>query len=241
MKSPNGLTTIFFDLDGTLRFNKPAGREFFIDHAVARGHSVTPAIRAHVWRWEHLYWATSAELRADLQRFGGETKEFWIHYSARQLKELGYSADEAATLAPEFSRHMNDNYKPENQIDPTTPGLLAALHAAGYTLGVLSNRDKPFAEELEKHGLKEYFAYAIPAGEAQVYKPDPAIFDYIVNKAGVSHAEMVYIGDNYYADILGARNAGMKQVLLDIGGIFDEPGCPAIKSLTELPAVLEHL
>jgi putative hydrolase of the HAD superfamily len=241
LKAPNGLTTIFFDLDGTLRFSKPAGREFFIDYAATRGVPVTPALRAHAWRWEHRYWATSNELRADLQRFGDETKEFWIHYGYRQLMELGCSDKEAAALAPEVSRHMSENYKPENWIDPTTPGLLADLSAAGYTLGVLSNRDKPFDDELEVLGLKKYFQYAIPAGEAQVYKPNPAIFDYTVKKVGVSHAETIYVGDNYYADIVGARNAGIKPVLLDIGGIFDEPGCPAIKSLTELPAVLDQI
>jgi hypothetical protein len=31
MPSPNGIRAIFFDLDGTLRFNRPSGRDYFMD------------------------------------------------------------------------------------------------------------------------------------------------------------------------------------------------------------------
>jgi FMN phosphatase YigB (HAD superfamily) len=50
----------------------------------------------------------------------------------------------------------------------------------------------------------------------------------------------MYIGDNYFADVIGARNAGIHPVLLDIGGIIHQPGCPSLKSLTELPGILKH-
>jgi hypothetical protein len=48
----------------------------------------------------------------------------------------------------------------------------------------------------------------------------------------------MYVGDNYYADIVGAQKAGLKPVPLDIGSIFENPGCHIIKSLPELKEIL---
>jgi len=50
----------------------------------------------------------------------------------------------------------------------------------------------------------------------------------------------MYIGDNFFADVIGARRAGIHPVLLDTDGIFHQPGCPSIKSLTEIPGLLGH-
>jgi putative hydrolase of the HAD superfamily len=59
--------------------------------------------------------------------------------------------------------------------------------------------------------------------------------------AGCSAATTVYVGDNYYADVEGARAAGMMPILIDPDGIFPDPGCPVIRSLGELEAALTDL
>ena len=50
--------------------------------------------------------------------------------------------------------------------------------------------------------------------------------------------QTIYVGDNYFADILGAANAGLRPVLLDPDGLFPEAACPVISSLGELLGVL---
>jgi HAD superfamily hydrolase (TIGR01509 family) len=239
MISPNGVKAIFFDLDGTLRFSNPAGRKVFIDYAATLGVPVTDETLAKTWRWEHRYWASSDELKADIAQFP-EDSSFWSNYGRRQLLEMGCPDNEAEMLAPVINLYMGENYRPENCMDPSTPDLLASLRDAGFILAVVSNREKPFEEELVKLGLGSYFQFTVTASDAKSWKPDPGIFRFALDKANVLAAETVYVGDNYFADVIGARNAGLKPVLLDTDGVFANPDCHSIKSLTELPDILNN-
>ncbi len=237
MLSPDGIRAIFFDLDGTLRFNRPSGRDYFMDYAATLGVQTSPDQRAFVWRWEHCYWANSSDLLKDEANYP-DHDAFWLNYSRLQLIQMGCAADQAEQLAPLVHSYMKENYKPENWVDPVTFDLLAELKAAGFLLGVISNRDLPFDEELTKLGLDKYFTLAISGGEAGSKKPEAGIFHYTLTRAGSRPEETMYVGDNYFADVVGARNAGLHPVLLDIGGIFHQPGCPSINTLGDLPAVL---
>lgn len=239
MLAPNGIRAVFFDLDGTLRFNRPSGREYFMDYAATLGVPTSRDQRALVWRWEHYYFANSSDLKKDNAEYP-DTRDFWLNYGRRQLIAMGCTTEQAAQLAPAIHQHMNDNYKPENWVDPSTRQILSDLKSAGYFLGVISNRDKPFGDELKTLGLEEFFGLAISSHEANAKKPEAAIFHYSLDKAGASPSETMYVGDNYFADVLGARRAGIHPVLLDTDGIFHQPGCPSIKSLKELPGILGH-
>jgi FMN phosphatase YigB (HAD superfamily) len=48
----------------------------------------------------------------------------------------------------------------------------------------------------------------------------------------------LYVGDNYYADVVSSRAAGLTPVLLDPERIFPEADCRVIDGLTELLAWL---
>ncbi|MGF1505605.1 MAG: HAD hydrolase-like protein, partial [Anaerolineae bacterium] len=39
--------------------------------------------------------------------------------------------------------------------------------------------------------------------------------------AGCKPAEAVYVGDNYYADVVGAQRAGLPAVLIDQYGVYE--------------------
>jgi putative hydrolase of the HAD superfamily len=239
MLSPNGIRAIFFDLDGTLRFNRPSGRDYFMDYAATLGVPTSRDQRDLVWRWEHFYWANSNDLLIDEAKYP-ERDAFWLNYGRLQLIKMGCSAEKAEQLAPIVHAYMNESYKPENWVDPVSYDLLAELKEAGYLLGVISNRDLPFDEELAQLGLDEYFKLSISGGEAGSKKPEAGIFNYALKRADARPEQTMYVGDNYFADVVGARNAGLHPVLLDIGGIFHQPGCPSIKTLGELPGILGY-
>ena len=46
------------------------------------------------------------------------------------------------------------------------------------------------------------------------------------------------MGDDYYADILGARNAGLVPILIDRRDIFPDADCQVIKEIGELISFL---
>ncbi|HUE99269.1 MAG TPA: HAD-IA family hydrolase [Anaerolineales bacterium] len=239
MIQPNGIKAIFFDLDGTLRHSVPSGGDVFTDYVMTLGLHVNEEARLRALRWEHLYWANSVDLRDDLLAHSGETEKFWIEYSRRRLIALGASSEWAVEFAPGTSIHMGEFYKPESIVPQDVRRVLPQLKESGYVLGVISNRDKPFQNLLKDHGIGEFFDFSMAAGEVKVWKPDPGIFEHGLQRVNLSAKEVIYIGDNYYADVVGSRRAGLQPVLYDPLGIFPDPDCATIKSFDELNSVIK--
>jgi putative hydrolase of the HAD superfamily len=102
---------------------------------------------------------------------------------------------------------------------PETAEVLAALHARGVAMGVLSNWDYGLGEELEKLDLARFFRFVLTSAQAGAQKPQRAFFE-----RGLQHArreysnlaagECYYIGDHYEKDVLGARAAGLTPLWL---------------------------
>jgi FMN phosphatase YigB (HAD superfamily) len=239
MIQPNGIKAIFFDLDGTLRHNVPSGGEVFTDYVITLGLQVNEEARLRALRWEHFYWASSVDLRNDLLAHSAETEPFWIEYSRRRLIALGASEEWAVEFAPRISVHMGEFYKPDSVIPEDVRRVLPQLKESGYILGVISNRDKPFQNVLDDHGIGELFDFSLAAGEVNVFKPDPGVFAHGLQRVNLAAQEAIYVGDNYYADVLGARNAGLQPVLYDPLGVFPDPDCATIKSFDELNSIIK--
>lgn len=232
------LTAVFFDLDGTIRHNLPSGGEVFADFASQLGLRVRDDDRLRAMRWEHFYWANSTELLNDRQHFDGQEKEFWEQYSQRQLVALGATAAQAAALGPQINRHMMDSYKPASVVPDDALRMLAMLQERGLRLALISNRTRPYQDEIEQLGLARFFSFSLAGGEINAFKPQPEIFRHACRRLGVEPGQAAYVGDNYFADVLGARRAALMPVLYDPRGIFGDPDCPVIRSFDELPAVL---
>ena len=241
MKTNHHIKAIFFDLDGTLRHSVPSGGDVFTDYVISLGLRVNAEDRLRAMRWEHLYWASSADLREDLLAHSGETENFWIEYSRRRLIALGASPARAVELAPKTSAHMGTEYRPASIIPDDVRRNLPELKQAGYRMAVVSNRDHPFQELMINLGIHEFFEFSLAAGEVGVYKPEPGVFEHALKRTDLTAGETVYVGDNYFADVLGARRAGLQPVLYDPMGIFPESDCVTIKSFDELMPVIQAL
>jgi len=87
--------------------------------------------------------------------------------------------------------------------------------------------------------LDEYFSFALAAGEINSWKPDPGIFWHALERLEANPQQALYVGDNYYADVVGAQNAGLQAVLVDPEGIFPEAQCLVIRQVNELLALLK--
>jgi HAD superfamily hydrolase (TIGR01549 family) len=231
------IRALLFDLDGTLRHNYPPSVDTFLEFAIDLGLPGSPEKHRELNRWTHYYWAQSPELLQDLETYPEETA-FWLNYSRRSLETLECACDRVEELAAKINFRMQAEHNPENWVPEDVPSTLAALRSAGFRLAILSNRRQPCLEELETLGLGEYFDFALVAGEVSAWKPDPVIFRHALDRLGVPAAQTLYIGDNYYADILGAQNAGLQPILLDPQGFFPEAECPVIDTLGDLCRLL---
>lgn len=91
--------------------------------------------------------------------------------------------------------------------------LLEAL-AARYRLAFISNYPCGISirNTLSSSGIEHLFESTIISGEVGRIKPHPMIYDAMLDDMGVSAEEVVYIGDNWLADVQGAKRRGLKSI-----------------------------
>jgi len=239
--SHNSIQAVFFDLDGTLRHNLPSGGEVFADYAFQLGLDFSHEDRLRAMHWEHYYWAESTDLKADREIYPEENREFWQNYCRRQLVALGASNGQVEEFALKVSQYMDDSYHPKSIVPEDALQLLPQLQQVGYSMAVISNRKRPFQDEIESLGIASYFVFSMAGGEVNAWKPEPDIFIHACKRMDVNPSQAMYVGDNYFADVVGSRRAGLQPVLYDPRGIFPDAGCPVLSSFEQLPFVLENL
>ena len=226
---------IIFDLDGTLRISQPRFMDALLEIVRGVGFDISPERWRVAERWVHYYWARSPELQNDLDAGGEEM--VWLNFLRRLLVEAGYPAtlEDARRLQEAF----HAQYNPMSVLMPGAQETLQTLRRLAPVLGVLSNRREPFHAELDHLGIAHFFDFTLAAGEVGVWKPDPQVFFHALARAGdVPPTRALYIGDNYYADVKGARAAGLDVILVDSRGIFEDADCPRVRSLPEIPRLL---
>jgi len=234
-----GIKAVLFDLDGTLRHNEPSYAQLFDDY-VSTLDGVLNAWdnRRRAMRWEHHYWASSPDLKVDREQFANDDAGFWMNYNRRRMIVYGIHPERAAALAPRVQEYM-DSQETENRLYPDAIPTIQAFRQRGLKVGLVSNRNNPIDELLVELGLREHLDFSLISGEVGTWKPAPAIFVHALQRSGTAPQETIYVGDNYYADVVGARRAGIHPVLLDPLRLFDEPGCPVISSLAQVIPLVE--
>ncbi|MEM2981829.1 MAG: HAD-IA family hydrolase [Candidatus Bathyarchaeia archaeon] len=126
---------------------------------------------------------------------------------------------------------------------PDTEEVLLYLKERGYLLGLVSDSDRlPGMKRyrIEIQPFKNLFDLTLVAGEdTEETKPSPEPFLVAAEGLGVKPGECVYVGDKPFADVEGARKAGMKTILIyrrDWG--FDAKPDLVLRSLSELKNIL---
>ena len=93
------------------------------------------------------------------------------------------------------------------------PDARAFFDQCPIPIYIITNIGLPYMEQaLRNNGLKP--AGVISADTARTYKPHREIFDDALRASGCTPGEVVHIGDSYDTDVVGARGAGIRPVLL---------------------------
>lgn len=218
---------VFFDAGNTLvRMNY----RVIAGELAARGIPVSPIqVQAAEWRARvRLDGEVLARIPPGASTESGSTSGRYVAYL---LEELGVT--DAATLAAmaEWRAGYNPPVGLWDTADPEAEAALGLLRGAGLRAAVISNSNGSVRGLLEALGLARHLDFVIDSAEVGVEKPNPAIFRLALARAGLEPAEVVYVGDLYSVDVLGARAVGMGTVLLDPGGCWGERGCPAARGL----------
>lgn len=111
-----------------------------------------------------------------------------------------------------------------------------ALSAVGQRVAVhaLANWDQHLDKVLVRAGLRHLIGDAASSEQLGAEKPARACFDAFLKRNALEPAEVVYVGNEYVADVVGAREAGLTPILVDRTNRLPYADCLRVKSLLDL-------
>ena len=114
------------------------------------------------------------------------------------------------------------------------PAALQQLQSLGIPLAVASNANGALHRLFDRLGLSRYFVAICDSCVEGVEKPDPAFFRIVLERAGGVPETTIHVGDLYHVDIVGARSAGLRAILLDPFDLYAQYEAERVKKLTAL-------
>ena len=222
----NSIDTVFLDAGGVLCH--PSWTRV-ADALVRHGATVSAAALA------------AAEQKAtrdidDAHTIGStdDRKRGWLYFNlVLQHAGVEQNAGTDAALAELREYHRVDNLW--EHVEPDVAPALAALKDRGLRLVVVSNANGRLKHLFDRVDLTKWFDHVLDSHEWGVEKPDPRLFHIALEQARAEAARTVHVGDLYHVDVVGARQAGLREgILFDMAGLYDGVDCPRVTSLASL-------
>ena len=156
--------------------------------------------------------------------YSGHNDYLWEQYALNKITKdelnkdrFAYPLKEKNLDLPEVEEGMQTNYLPllsdQTVLISGCIETLDCLKSKGYKLYLVSNG---FVEiqhkKLSGAGLYKYFDKLFFSEEIKAHKPSKVFFDTAIKSTNSKKKESIIIGDNFLADIEGAKNAGLDQI-----------------------------
>ena len=222
---------VFFDVGGTLLRVEPSVGEVYAIHARRFGFMGSADELDSQFRKE---WTKSGGIES-LGKTSGKQAErkFW--------RDLVFQVFEPFGGLNDFEHYFEIVYEAFSRKDHwhvfddvVSSGIFEKLKKSGVTLGVVSNWDSRLHTILKSTNLAGYFDFILASAEVGSAKPDKTIFVEALRRSGVNSKEVCHIGDEPYADIQGANNAGIDAILIDRKKKYKKNDLTAVSSFLEL-------
>jgi putative hydrolase of the HAD superfamily len=222
---------VFFDVDFTLIHPGPRFQGVGY-HASCARHGIDVDLA----RFDQAVAGAAAVLDAAAEVYD---HELYLTYTRRIIELMGGEGSALDAVA----REIYDDWAEHEHFSlyDDVPAALSLLRQRGMRIGLISNSHRPldsFQSHFELDGL---ISVAVSSSEHGVLKPHPGIFRRALDLMDVEASDAVMVGDSLTHDVIGARQAGMRGILLERGASCASPldGIEVIRSLAELPDLLE--
>jgi putative hydrolase of the HAD superfamily len=226
------IRAVFFDFYNTLITFDPPREALQVKACLDFGIEVNPqALPRGYWAADDFMSRENARLSIQ-QRSREEVQEFWANYEATLLKTAGVEVSKE--LALRIFTRLRQLDRKYILFDDALPAI-NLLKNRGMILGIISNLSRRLDGQCEELGLTPLIDFALTSFEVGAEKPHPPMFLTALERAGLSASEVVHVGDQYHSDVIGARGAGIKPLLLDRNGFWEGiKDCIRIRSLEEI-------
>lgn len=198
---------VFFDLDGTLwdihRNAELTLRQMFVQFEI--DETLFEAFNKAYLKHNAKVWAMYREGTMSKEEL--RTARF-----SRSMDDIGFTYNDE--WMERFAAAFVDQCPRQPHLIPGALEILNYLQGK-YTMHIITNGFKEIQGiKMDGSGLTPFFVNNINSEDVGVRKPNPKIFEYAFELAGTNAEESLMIGDDWEADILGARGVGMDQVFL---------------------------
>lgn len=224
------ISAIVFDCGDTLLRLDPPREVIFRDAAAELGIVLEPALIGRAYRLvDFAYKLHSSRVSTEEGR-----SDFYREFNGALCSALGIERS-ADALHP----RLLAAFRARRRWQPF-PDAVATLRTFSerVPLFVLANWDARLPTLLAETGLEPYLSGAFASEILGAEKPARACFDAFVTRSGVDPATTIYVGNEYEADVVGARRAGLTPVLVDRDAVFPAADCLRVGSLAELVPLL---
>jgi HAD superfamily hydrolase (TIGR01549 family) len=211
---------IAFDLFGTLVLQEKFSFDQCLD-ALYRD-LVSSGLMLDKAPFMHTYREVNRRLMAQAMAEGREThNRLWV---AGALQALGYAIAEDDPRIEQAVDAYFDPFIDSCALIPETMDMLQAV-AGRYRLALVSNFTHPPALDriLARLGIGGFFEAVLVSGRIGRRKPHPSVFAALAQALELPAAEIIFVGDEPEADIVGARNAGMQTVWMTYRQRLERP------------------
>lgn len=217
------IKAVLFDLGGTLVKTSPISetmKEILEIYGVERSPEEIERARK------------ATEKHVDIKELPTLGDEFWIRWNTQILERLGVCG-KVSLLAEKITKLWWCHAKVE--LYPEVEKTLNLLKQSGLKIGLITNGlESDVREILPKVGLVEFFDVEITSDTVGKMKPSKEIFLCALEKLGVMPHEALFVGDMVKHDYKGAKECGLKALLIDRENRVKEGDVEKIGSLTEL-------
>ncbi|UKN01373.1 YjjG family noncanonical pyrimidine nucleotidase [Paracrocinitomix mangrovi] len=224
---------IFFDLDHTLwDFEKNSSEtlsELFDEFGLADKIDNKEKFLATYQSVNGIYWKKyrNGKIDKDTVRFG-RFRDTLDRFNVKDPDVIGRQiGDEYVRRGPH-----------KTNLFPHTHETLSYLKEK-YPLHIITNGFKEVQFiKLSGSNLSQYFDIILCSEEVGKQKPHRLVFEKALEMAKVDPFDALMIGDNYEADILGAKKVGMQTIFFDPKNEGKHKHSKVINSLLELKSLL---
>ncbi|MEJ8323259.1 phosphoglycolate phosphatase [Kosakonia sacchari] len=218
MNKMQSIQGIAFDLDGTLVDSAP-GLTAAVDSALY-ALELPQAGEARVVTWI----GNGADVLME-RAFNWARQERSSQRAAQGKPDVGNDIpqeEQIRMLRKLFNRYYEETVEEGSFLFPDVAQTLAALHAKGLPLALVTNKPTPFvAPLLEALGIAQYFTFAVGGDDVVNKKPHPEPLLLVCKKLNIQPHELLFVGDSRN-DILAAKAAGSASVGLTYGYNYGE-------------------
>jgi putative hydrolase of the HAD superfamily len=220
---------VFFDVDFTLIHPGPRFQDVGYQETCAR-HGVTVIVE----RFDAAVAGAAVVLDSAAPLYD---EQIFINYTRRIIELMGGTGAGVETAALELHAAWAGNHYFSLYDDVAE--TLERLRDAGIRTGLISNGPRSLESFRTHFHLEGLITVTVSSLDHGYMKPHPSIFLAALAAMQVSATEAVMVGDSLVHDVFGARQVGMRAVLLARGG--QEPpdaAVPVIRTLRDLPGLL---